>query len=129
MQPVLRAAGARLVPCAGGATSPQYRHSLHADPKRHVRGAAVKRCAADRLDLLALPVRSCSNSIGEQRSEYRRLLRRYQRLTWCTSAIEQRERVALQQPLMELYRLLCPETLPSHLDDDFDTLLRAQRRS
>jgi hypothetical protein len=77
----------------------------------------------------ATPARLSSETIGQHRSDYRRLFRRYQQLAWCTSAVDQRERTALQQPLMELYRLLHPATTSVHLDDDFDTLMRAQRRS
>lgn len=62
-------------------------------------------------------------------AEYKRLLARYRQLSWCTSADEQRERTALQQPLMELYRILHPATASGHLDDDFDTVMRGRRRA
>lgn len=75
-----------------------------------------------------VPARLSADNIGQHRSEYRRLFLRYQQLRWCTSAVEQRERTALQQPLMELYRILHPSVLSVHLDDDFDTLMRSQRR-
>jgi hypothetical protein len=84
---------------------------------------------ADHPDSQAIPARLSSDKVGQHRSEYRRLFRRYQQLSWCTGAVDQRERATLQQPLLELYRILYPATLPSHLDDGFDTLMRAQRRS
>lgn len=77
----------------------------------------------------AIPARLSSANVSQHRSEYRRLFQRYQQLAWCTSAVDQRERTALQQPLMELYRILHPSVVSVHLDDDFDTLMRAQRRS
>lgn len=77
----------------------------------------------------ATPSRLSSDNAGQHRSEYRRLFRRYQQLSWCTSAVDQRERTALQQPLMELYRILHPAAVSVHLDDDFDTLMRSQRRA
>lgn len=80
-------------------------------------------------DPAAIPARLSSTNVGQHRSEYRRLFRRYQQLSWCTSAVDQRERAALQQPLMELYRILHPATVSVHLDDDFDTVMRARRRS
>lgn len=83
----------------------------------------------DRPELVVIPARLSSDNVGRHRSEYRRLFQRYQQLSWCTSAIDQRERAALQQPLMELYRILHPATVSVHLDDDFDTLMRAQRRA
>ncbi len=76
----------------------------------------------------AVPSRVSTDNVGQHRSEYRRLFHRYQQLGWCTSAVEQRERTALQQPLMELYRLLHPSAVSVHLDDDFDTLMRSLRR-
>lgn len=76
---------------------------------------------------IASPVPLSSDSARHHRTEYRRLLRRYQQLTWCTSAVGQRERTALQQPLMELYRRLHPAITSVHLGDDFDTLMRVQR--
>jgi hypothetical protein len=76
-----------------------------------------------------IPAPLSPENIGQHRLEYRRLFRRYQQLSWCTSAVDQRERTALQQPLMDLYRVLHPAITSSHLDDDFDTLMRAQRRS
>jgi hypothetical protein len=79
--------------------------------------------------LEAIPALLSSENIGQHQLEYRRLFRRYQQLSWCTSAVDQRERTALQQPLMELYRILHPATRSVYPDDDFDTLMRAQRRS
>jgi hypothetical protein len=76
-----------------------------------------------------IPARLSSANVDQHRSEYRRLFRRYQQLSWCTSAVDQRERTALQQPLMELYRILHPTRVSMHLDDDFDTVMRALRRS
>jgi hypothetical protein len=78
--------------------------------------------------LSPIPPRLSADNVGRYRSEYSRLFQRYQQLSWCTSAAEQRERAALQQPLMELYRILHPAMLSVHLDDDFDTLMRASRR-
>jgi hypothetical protein len=83
---------------------------------------------ADPPALNPIPPRLSADNVGQYRSEYTRLFLRYQQLSWSTSAIEQRERAALQQPLMELYRILHPATLSVHLDDDFDTLMRARRR-
>ena len=80
-------------------------------------------------ELTPVPSRLSADNAGQHRSEYRRLFLRYRQLRWCTSAAEQRERTALQQPLMELYRILHPSALSVHLDDDFDTLMRSQRRS
>jgi hypothetical protein len=82
----------------------------------------------NRTEPRATPARLSTTNIDQHRLEYRRLLKRYQELAWCTSAVDQRERTALQQPLMELYRVLHPERLTVHLDDDFDTLMRARRR-
>jgi hypothetical protein len=78
---------------------------------------------------VVIPPRLPSDNVRQHQSEYRRLFRRYQQLGWCTSAVDQRERTALQQPLMELYRILHPAAVSVHLDDDFDTLMRSQRRS
>jgi hypothetical protein len=82
---------------------------------------------ADRSEPGAIPARLTSDNVDQHRSEYRRLFRRYQQLSYCTSAVDQRERAALQQPLMELYRILHAAKVSSHLDDDFDTLMRARR--
>ena len=80
-------------------------------------------------DPAATPARLSRDNIDQHQLEYRRLFLRYQQLSWCTSAVDQRERAALQQPLMELYRILHPSLVSVHLDDDFDTVMRARRRA
>ena len=84
---------------------------------------------ADRPVLHPTPARLSAANAAQHRSEYDRLFLRYQSLAWCTSSLEQRERAALQQPLMELYRILNPGSVSVHLDDDFDTLIRSRRRT
>lgn len=67
-------------------------------------------------------------NIAHYRSEFARLSRRYAKLAWASSASDQRERAAMQKPLMELYRAFHPDTTFSQFDD-FDTVVRASRRA
>ena len=69
------------------------------------------------------------DSLRQHRAKFTQLYRRYQRLSRCSSAADQRERSALQGPLMELYRSLHPEMISVHFDDDFDVVMRAERRA
>ena len=83
----------------------------------------------NRSPLDVTPARLSKSNATQHRLEYDRLFARYKTLAWCTSATDQRERAALQQPLMELYRVLNPGTVCAHLDDDFETVIRARRRA
>jgi hypothetical protein len=65
----------------------------------------------------------------EHRRAFRQLYRRYQYLSRCTSAADQRERSTLQAPLLELFHMLHPATVCVHFEDDFDVVMRSQRRS
>lgn len=71
----------------------------------------------------------CPDALGQHRADIRRLYRRYQSLSRSTSALDQRERSALQVPLMALYRTLHPEMICVHFEDDFDAIMRAERRA
>jgi hypothetical protein len=73
-------------------------------------------------------VETAPDASDEHRRSFRELYRRYHYLSRCTSAADQRERSALQAPLMDLYRLLHPATFCVHFEDDFDAVMRAQRR-
>jgi hypothetical protein len=72
----------------------------------------------------SVPPKASLGSSAQQQLEFTRLLRRYRQLTWSTSANEQRERTALHQPLMTLYRELHPGTTYSQFDD-FDIVVRS----
>jgi hypothetical protein len=60
----------------------------------------------------------------EHQKNFVRLMRRYKQLTWASSAKEQQERTALQQPLLDLHRLIHPN---SGLDDDIDVVIRMEK--
>jgi hypothetical protein len=65
----------------------------------------------------------------ESQAELTRLLRQYKKLSWATSAAQQTERAAMQEPLMELYRDMHPDSRMFHHDDDFDVFIRTSTRS
>jgi hypothetical protein len=67
-------------------------------------------------------------NIAHYRSEFARLSRQYAKLAWAPSASAQRERAALQKPLMELYRAFHPDSTFSQFDD-FDVVVRGSRRT
>ena len=72
-------------------------------------------------------IRLTRENIGHYRSEFARLSRRYAKLAWASSSSDQREREAMQKPLMELYRVFHPDTTFSRFDD-FDVIVRGSRR-
>ena len=69
------------------------------------------------------PIQLTRHNVAHHRSEFERLSRRYAQLAWATSANEQRERVELETPLMDLYVALHPGTVYSQFDD-FDVVVR-----
>lgn len=60
-------------------------------------------------------------------SEFIRLSRRHAYLAHSFTAEHQRERASLQGPLMKLYTTLHPKSVYKW-DDDFDVVMRAERR-
>jgi len=73
-------------------------------------------------------IRLTRENVARYRSEFVQLVRRYAQLAWAPSADAQRERAAMQKPLMELYRAFHPKTTFSQFDD-FDVVVRGSRRS
>jgi hypothetical protein len=92
---------------------------------RNGKGTTMNRSEVDE----PVAVEIAADASSEHRRSFRELYRRYQYLSRSSSAADQRERLALQAPLMELYRLLHPATFCVHLEDDFDAVMRAQRRA
>jgi hypothetical protein len=74
-------------------------------------------------ELETVPAQTGAEGLARDRSEFDSLVRRYKALTWSTSVKEQRERSALQAPLMKLYFIVHPESRYQFYDD-FDMILR-----
>jgi hypothetical protein len=72
----------------------------------------------------ATPEQILPENPAQQQSDFTRLLSRYNRLAWSSSASEQRERASLEPSLISLYRALYPETNYSY-GDDFDMVARS----